>query len=138
MVLLSTTSLIHGQDWVTNLEEAETLAKEENKAVLLLFSGSDWCAPCIRLKKEILDTRYFIQSSQEYFVLLEADFPRSKKNQLEQSQVEHNEKLAEKYNTQGIFPLIVVLTNNGKVLGRIGYEKVTPELYLGKLKSFIR
>ena len=41
------------QNWLTDFENAKELAKEENKKIILVFSGSDWCAPCIKLENEI-------------------------------------------------------------------------------------
>jgi thioredoxin-related protein len=41
--------------WYANLEEAKKIARKEHKYILLNFSGSDWCGPCIRFHKEILE-----------------------------------------------------------------------------------
>ena len=42
----------YSQDWKTNIEEAKETATRENKNILLVFSGSHWCAPCIIATKE--------------------------------------------------------------------------------------
>ena len=68
--------------------------------------------------------------------MLKADFPRKNKNKLEKSQQEKNSKLAEKYNAKGFFPLVVVLDNQGVVLGESGYKKTTPSEYIKLLDSF--
>ena len=62
--------------------EAKQIATENNKKILLIFKGSDWCAPCIKLEKEILDTQEFKDLSENSFVTISADFPRKKKNKL--------------------------------------------------------
>ena len=41
------------QDWTYDIEKARTQAKKNNKDILLVFSGSDWCAPCIKLDRQI-------------------------------------------------------------------------------------
>lgn len=124
------------QDWQTNIDTAKTLAKKGNHNIILVFQGSDWCAPCIKLDKEIWSTTKFQELAKNHFVMLQADFPKRKKNQLSDSQTAHNSKLAEKYNPNGYFPYVVVLSPEGKVLGSIGYEKSTPENYFKKLTAF--
>ncbi|HIC30863.1 MAG TPA: thioredoxin family protein [Flavobacteriaceae bacterium] len=124
------------QDWQTNIDTAKALAKKENHNIVLVFQGSDWCAPCIKLDKEIWSTAKFQELAKNHFVMLQADFPKRKKNQLSDSQTAHNGKLAEKYNPNGYFPYVVVLSQEGKVLGSIGYEKSTPEDYFKKLTAF--
>lgn len=124
------------QDWQTNIDTAKALAKKGNQNIVLVFQGSDWCAPCIKLDKEIWSTAKFQDLAKHHFVMLQADFPKRKKNQLSDSQTAHNAKLAEKYNPNGYFPYVVVLSPEGKVLGSIGYEKSTPEDYFKKLTAF--
>ena len=34
-----------------------TKAQKQNKKIILVFQGSDWCGPCIKLSKEIWSTR---------------------------------------------------------------------------------
>ena len=103
-------------NWHYNLDEAEQLAAKENKFVLLNFSGSDWCGPCIRMHKEIFDDPTFQQFATANLVMVNADFPRDKKNQLSKEQQALNDKMADKYNSQGAFPYTVLLDANGKVL----------------------
>jgi thioredoxin-related protein len=135
IMLLFTVSLT-AQEWQTDLQIAKDLAKEQNKEILLVFQGSDWCAPCIKLEREIWTTDTFKEYSKNHYILVKADFPRRKKNQLETELQEKNNKLAEKYNPQGYFPLVVVMDKEGHVLGKTGYKKVTPKEYIEILNSF--
>nr|WP_228446882.1 thioredoxin family protein [Chryseobacterium sp. 3008163] len=51
--------------------------------MLLNFSGSDWCIPCIKLHKNIIETEDFKKLETENVIIyINADFPRNKKNQL--------------------------------------------------------
>ncbi len=104
------------QDWLTDLQKASDIARNQQKFVLLNFSGSDWCAPCVRLKKEIFQTAEFNEVAAGSLVLVNADFPRSKKNQLGKEQQQLNDELAERYNPAGKFPYTLLLTAEGKVL----------------------
>jgi len=91
--------------WLTNLDDAKKQAKAERKYILLNFSGSDWCGPCIQLAKNVFRTETFVKYAAENLVLVNADFPRQKKHQLDPKQKALNDALAEKYNKHGAFPL---------------------------------
>ncbi|RIV71960.1 thioredoxin family protein [Flagellimonas aequoris] len=127
---------LSAQEWQTNLEKAQDLAQKNNNHIVLVFQGSDWCAPCIKLDREIWSTQEFQSLAKGHFVMLKADFPRKKQNKLPAVQEEHNKTLASKYNPNGYFPYVVVLDATGKVLGQAGYEKTTPKAYFNKLNSF--
>lgn len=118
------------QDWNTSFDEAKKIATEHDKNIIIVFSGSDWCAPCIKLDKNIWQSEAFKKEAKEEWVLVKANFPRKKANELPKEQTEHNRKLAEKYNIEGSFPLVVVLDKSGKVLGKMGFKNVSPEEYI--------
>ena len=124
---------IQAQEWETDLASAKEKAMTQNQNIILVFQGSDWCAPCRKLDKEIWSTETFQNANKNHFVMLQADFPRRKKNRLSKEQREKNSQLAEKYNQEGIFPLVVVLDSKGNVLGKTGYKKTTPENYFNHL-----
>lgn len=102
--------------WGNNLEKALAEAAASQKLVILNFSGSDWCGPCIQLKKEVFESEEFKKFADTSLELVRADFPRQKKNQLPKEQLKYNEALAEKYNPSGKFPLTLLLSPDGKVL----------------------
>ncbi|MEO7766108.1 MAG: thioredoxin family protein [Ferruginibacter sp.] len=102
--------------WLTNFAEASKTANAKHQLILLNFSGSDWCGPCIRLKKEIFENELFEDFAAFNLVLVNADFPRSNKNKLSKEQVKQNETLADRYNSKGKFPLTLLLKADGKVL----------------------
>lgn len=126
---------IWAQHWLTDIQEAKALATEKNCIIILVFQGSDWCAPCMKLEKEIWSTEEF-KTFADSVVLLKADFPRKKQNQLNPVQQKKNDQLAEKYNEDGYFPLVVVLNKSGQVLGTTGYQKMTPQEYISLLSAF--
>ncbi|MVO08316.1 thioredoxin fold domain-containing protein [Flavobacterium sp. TP390] len=135
VLFLFIASMSFSQDWKYNFDEAKELAKKENKDIVLIFSGSDWCAPCIRLDKNIWQSEAFQKEAASQWILVKANFPRKKANQLSDAQTEHNRALAEKYNVEGSFPLVVLLDNTGKVLGKMGFKNVSPEEYIKMIHS---
>ena len=131
------TFVFYSQNWQAHFNDAKTIALKENKNIILVFSGSDWCAPCIKLDQSILQSEAFKNESGKTWVLYRADFPKKKANKLSPELTKENELLAETYNKSGIFPLLLVLDNHGKTLGSLGFENVTPEVYLNKIKKII-
>ncbi len=125
-----------GQEWLTDFEKAKELAAVEERPIILVFQGSDWCAPCIKLDREIWSTEIFKEYALEHYVMLKADFPRKKKNSLSDVQREANSRLAESYNKNAYFPLVVVLDSTGSVLGETSYKKISPKLYIQELNAF--
>ncbi|MDT8346587.1 MAG: thioredoxin family protein [Flavobacteriaceae bacterium] len=124
------------QDWKTDLEAAKQQARQEDKQLLVVFQGSDWCAPCMKLNREIFESEYFKEYAASHYVMLQADFPRKKGNQLSPELQQQNNELAAQYNKNGYFPLVVVFDKNLNLIGKTGYKKMTPELYIEHLNSF--
>lgn len=129
---------LNAPNWNYNYKQAFEKAKTENKLVLINFSGSDWCGPCIRLHKDVFSTETFNKISSEYLVLVNADFPRAKKNQLSADQQKLNDAIADKYNSKGSFPLTVLTDSNGVVIKEWdGYQGNVDE-FLEDLKTTIQ
>jgi thioredoxin-related protein len=103
-------------NWQTDFTKAKEDALKENRPILISFSGSDWCGPCIRMEKEIFESDVFTNYATNNLILVKADFPREKKNQLSKEQTRKNDALAEKYNPDGKFPLTVLVSADEKIL----------------------
>ncbi|MBQ3526532.1 MAG: thioredoxin family protein [Akkermansia sp.] len=115
---LSTTVMIcptYANDWLTDLDEAKAKARAENKAILVDFTGSDWCGWCVQLRTTILDTEAFRSYAADKFVLLEVDVPKNIKK-IGKKQHARNREIVRKYNIS-IYPSLLVLNANGEVLG---------------------
>ena len=138
LLLAGNISTGFSQDWEIDLKTAVEKAKGSNKTIILVFSGSDWCAPCIKLEKDIWKSETFQEYAKTNFVMLRADFPRKKANKLPKEQAKMNASLAEKYNPNGYFPSVVILDKNKTVLGVTGYKKLAPKAYIAHLNSFIK
>jgi thioredoxin-related protein len=128
-------SMDFSNPWITDFELAKMESRESGKPILLYFSGSDWCGICIKLKKNLFESEPFLKYS-ENLVLMQADFPRMKKHQPEEKIKMQNEKLAEKYNAEGVFPHLLLLNAEGKVLKEwVGDPSLTPEGFIEQLKK---
>jgi thioredoxin-related protein len=131
------TSLLSSVTWLGDFSEATTVATKSHKLILINFSGSDWCGPCIRERKEILENETFVNYAADHLVLVRADFPRQKKNQLSKEQTQRNEALADKYNPDGKFPYTLLVDDHGKILKVWdGFPNESPENFVEQIASF--
>jgi thioredoxin-related protein len=135
-LVFCTAHFANSQNWQTDFETAKSIAASENKRLIMVFQGSDWCAACIKLDREIWSNEAFIAFANDSLVMLKVDFPRRKANALSPEQQAKNSKLAALYNKQGFFPLVVVMNKTGRVLGETGYKPISPQEYIGHLSSF--
>jgi thioredoxin-related protein len=136
LLILFSSFLLSSNGWLTNFDTATKAATERHQLILLNFSGSDWCGPCIRLRKEIFESAAFISFADSNLVLVNADFPRNKKNRLSDDQTKLNDTIADKYNPEGKFPYTLLLNTNGKVLKEWdGFPNETPASFVAELKS---
>ena len=126
------------QQWEASYDGALLLAQETDRPLVLVFAGSDWCAPCIKLEKEIWQSEDFKEYASENYVLYRADFPRKKKNQLPEKQAKANGELSGKFNPNGHFPLVVLLDSNERILGTTSYKKLSSKEYITHLNSFLK
>lgn len=138
IVTFATMNVVIAQDWQTDFENAKAMASAENKTIVLVFKGSDWCASCIKLDREVWKSDIFKTYAKDHFIMVLADFPRKKENALSADQTAANAQLAETYNKKGIFPLVVVMDDTGAVLGETTYKKVTPGEYIEILTGIIQ
>lgn len=123
-MLLLITSFTHAQTFLHNIEEAKKMATEKEQPILMVFSGSDWCKPCIQLKEKVLTQSAFTTFADDNLVLLELDFPYRRKNKLSKEQQAHNEKLAEQYNPKGQFPMMVLVDAKGNLITELDYNNL--------------
>lgn len=132
------TTALFAQNWQESYALALHMAEEQDKPLILVFAGSDWCGPCMKLDKKIWQSAEFKEYSEENYILYKADFPRKKGNKLSEILAAQNNELAEKYNPQGYFPLVVLLDKSGTVLGQTGYKNSTPSAYLAHLNTILK
>ncbi|GAC1601129.1 MAG: hypothetical protein NVS3B25_28890 [Hymenobacter sp.] len=123
--------------WLADLGAAQVQAKATNRPILAVFSGSDWCKPCIMYEQEVFAKPEFAAYAQDKLVLAHFDFPRQKRNQPTAAQVKLNEAAAAQLNREGDFPLAVVLSPEGKVLAKTGYIAGGPAAFEAYLKKVV-
>lgn len=125
-LMLLTSTLFFAQEdqssiqWETNFELAKEKAKQENKSILLMFTGSDWCPPCKKLKREFFNAKKF-EAYANKFIFVYVNFPRNKELVTPETAVQ-NKELNTIYGIKSL-PTILIVNYKGKKLDKIkGYN----------------
>lgn len=129
--------------WHTDMSKAVELSMQEEKPVLLFFTGSDWCGWCIRLQKEVFKTEEFVKWANENVVLVELDFP--KRTPQDEAIKMQNYQLQQLLQVKG-YPTVWIVnpekTADDKVnlnaLGNTGYVAGGPEKWLEGANTILK
>ena len=134
LLLLATVTARAEVTWLTDLDAAKAQGVKENKPVLVDFTGSDWCPPCIQLHKVVFQSAEFAAVASKY-VLVELDYPR-KTPQAPELKAK-NAELSKKFGISGFPTVLLIDAKSGEVFGKtVGFGGQTAKEYLDKLASF--
>lgn len=121
--------------WLTRIDQAKTESERLDMPIFLLFTGSDWCPPCMQLERNVFEKREFQEFANEKLVLLMADFPRNRR--LSASQQSANQALAREYGVRG-YPTMLLLNADGTVRQRFGYSGQDAAGFVAMLQNHLR
>ena len=115
-------------NWYTDMSKATEASLNENKPMMLFFTGSDWCGWCTKLQKDVLKKDEFFIWATKNVILVELDFP--KRTPQDEAIKLQNQKLMQNFSVQG-FPTCwfvnPIKDDDNKVnlqgLGSLGYDK---------------
>lgn len=128
--------------WHTDINKALKTANEENKTLMLFFTGSNWCGWCKRLQSEVFRTSDF-QKWSENVVLVELDFP---KGIAQEDQIKaQNQQLKNMFQVRG-YPTVFFVNpeimedgrTNLKSLGSTGYVRGGAEKWLDVANGIVK
>lgn len=118
------------EGWSTDLEAAFKEAKEKDKPVLVEFTGSDWCPPCIAMRKNVFSKKEFVEKASKDFILVELDFPKG-----DPELKKKHQPYAEKYKIEG-FPTVILFNSDGEEFTRFfASAHPTVDKFLAHLKK---
>tara|TARA_B100000900_G_scaffold387896_1_gene379505 strand:+ start:262 stop:792 length:531 start_codon:yes stop_codon:yes gene_type:complete len=135
--------------WHDDLKKAIPLSINNNKPLLLFFTGSDWCGWCIRLQREVFKFEEFKKWANDNVILVELDYPRRK--QLAPNITKQNREIQQIFGVRG-YPTVWLVTPqiiksndpenpadriNFLKLGTLGYVAGGPEKWINTASSFL-
>ncbi len=121
--------------WKTDFEAARKEAADSDKILLIDFTGSDWCAWCIKLRKEVFAQAEFETGVKEKFVLVELDYPKDKARVTE-AVAKQNEALLKQYPIKA-YPTVLLCDAAGKPFATTGYRPDGPKAYVTHLDELL-
>ena len=119
----------------TDYNAASARAKANGRNVVILFTGSDWCPYCVKLAREVLSQREFLDFATNRYELVEIDFPKDAKRQSESVRAA-NEALAKRFEVRG-FPTVLLTDPDGKVLFTTGYSEGGAERWVDNFRAAV-
>jgi protein disulfide-isomerase len=132
VALVATLSTGRAFEWRTDLPQAAADARQNQRAILLNFSGSDWCGWCKRLDAEVFTQAAFQEYASSNLVAILADFPRS--TALDDALKAQNERLMKHFQVQG-FPTLLLFTPEGELIGQLGYQPGGPAAFIQAIQQ---
>jgi len=120
-------------DWLQDYEAARARAAQEDKDVLVVFSGSDWCGYCRQMAKDTFLQPEFRDVIEPRYVLVYVDIPRSPAAQRKVEDFGRNQQLASHFPVGG-FPTVLGTNSDGQTIGTVcGYIPGGVSAFVGQL-----
>lgn len=104
-------------NWQSDIELAKTMAKKDDKLILIYFTSSDASTASKSLNEDFFYTKKFKNLADKNLVLVRVNMPR-RTNLISEFQKNSNQILSTKYG-QKVIPTVVLCDANGKKLGMI-------------------
>ena len=123
--------------WTQDYDAALKVAAEKNLALMLNFTGSDWCGWCKIMDKQVFAEDEWGAYAKKNLMLVTLDFPRDK-SIVPAKWVSRNNELKGKFGIRG-YPSYVVLDKDGETkLGQLGASReATPKSFIEKTDNVI-
>jgi thioredoxin-related protein len=132
-LFLLTNTLLYGQvTKIDNWETAREMAETENKDILIILTGSEWCRPCVRMEKDVIEQTDFVDFANSSFVIFEINLP--KHLDLNSKVVKDYNYFKNKYQTNSL-PSLILVDKNGTEKTRITNGRLSADNVIKKLKQ---
>lgn len=135
VALTSIAASVDAASWLSDHGAATLRRAAENKPVLMLFTGSDWCPACQNLQSNVFLKPEFTSYADANLILLEVDFP--KKRPVPTKEKQARESLANSYRITS-YPTMILLDTKGQEAIRIQYSGATAKEFVTVLDQYVR
>lgn len=113
-------------------ETAKSEAKKNNKDLLIILTGSEWCKPCVKMKKNVFENQEFIDYANERFEIFEVNMPRNW--DMNSKVYQDYAFFKDKYQTNAL-PSLIVLGSNEEQKAVISEKLTSFEKTMERLKE---
>lgn len=120
--------IVKNTDWIVTQEKAQ----KSGKNILIILTGSEWCKPCIKMKKNVIETIEFEKFANENVEIFEINLPRNQ--DLNSKVVKDYNYFKNKYQTNAL-PTLILVNNVGKELLKISDGLSSKEKVISKLSK---
>lgn len=122
------------EEWGTDLPQGLATAAAEGRPVLVEFTGSDWCPPCMIVRSKYLPTKEFKDFVEKNkLVLVELDYPQGA-NKVSPEVRRERDKIATAYQINA-FPTMLVLDAQGRPYAKVEGAATSAQAYVARLQA---
>ncbi len=104
-------------EMVSDWNQAKELAQKENKNILVILTGSEWCSPCKKMDKNVLANPEFQEYAEKNLVIFIIDLPGGTLN-IDSKIYKDYQEFGEKYEVLGL-PSMTLVDKEGTKLKNI-------------------
>ncbi|MCZ8145049.1 thioredoxin family protein [Flavobacterium sp.] len=116
-------------DWDSAKEQSELSGKK----ILIILTGAEWCKPCVKMEKNVMENQQFIDYANQNLIIFEINIPRNQNyNTKTMKDYLH---FKNKYVTNAL-PIMILVDKNGTEILRISNNLSSLENVLEKLKKY--
>lgn len=114
--------------------EAVAISQDTGLPLLLIFTGSDWNAPSMKLRNELLGSPHIVEELDQNFVMIELDFPkyRAQDEKVQQQNVE----VQAKYGVE-TFPCILLASPKEEEIYRMSGLEFESAAHIGHMLTYV-
>jgi len=120
--------------WLEDFAIAKKQAVERNMPILMYFTGSDWCPPCMQLDRDVFSKQIFKEWADQNVVLLKLDFPHRILQSPDQQR--HNERIRDDFRVEG-YPTIILIDSKGNRIAQTGFRRGGAKKYITHLEGLL-
>ena len=120
-------------EMITNWNKAKELAQKENKQILIILTGSEWCAPCKKMDKRVIENSEFQKYAEEKLIVFLIDLPGGGLV-LNSKVYQDYQRFQKKYQTNAL-PSLILTDKNGVKIKTLKGRMFKLEKVLKQLKS---
>lgn len=133
LVVLVQTATAQELKMFTNWEETNEVASKEEKQILIILTGSEWCAPCKKMDKNVIAAPEFQDYARKNLVIFLVDLPGGGLH-LNSKVYQTYTKFKKDYSAERL-PSLILAASNGKKIKTLSGKMFKLDNVIEQLKE---